>query len=131
MNSDIYKDYCQHGNPIYYSGCPHCHFEKQQKDNINYKKYLKKISFNFKKYFNKQYDYYFVDPSLQTENVIKPRKDDKFIKLKKSNSQEELKREYYKLAKHYHPDKPTGSTHLFQKLTQIYNLLKSTLPDMI
>ena len=44
-------------------------------------------------------------------------------KLKKSKSQEELRKEYYKLAKKYHPDKPTGNTKLMQKLSQIYELL--------
>jgi len=75
------------------------------------------------KYFNDQYDYYFTDPSVKSPEVIKIREDDKFFKLKKSKSQEELKKEYYKLAKKYHPDKPTGNTKLMQKLSQIYELL--------
>jgi DnaJ-domain-containing protein 1 len=79
------------------------------------------------KYFNKQYNYYFNDPSLQTPKEVEIRVDDKFYKLKKSNSQEELKKNYFKLAKKYHPDKPSGSTKLFQKLHQIYTALKPTL----
>ena len=59
----------------------------------------------------------------KSPEVIKIRTDDKFFKLKKSNSQEELKKEYYKLCKKFHPDKPNGSTKLFQKLQQIYELL--------
>ncbi len=115
--------YCRHGQPSY-AICHRCRCENREK---RYEDYCKKKRINFMKYFNDQYDYYFNNPSLQTENVMEPRPDDKFIKLKKSNSQEELKKEYHKLAKKLHPDKPTGSTKLFQKLSQIYELLKSTL----
>ena len=111
--------YCRHGQPSYVT-CYRCRCEKREDQ---YRKYCEKKRINFMKYFNQQYNYYFNDPSLQTENVMEPRKDDKFIKLKKSSSHEELKKEYHKLAKKYHPDKPTGSTKLFQKLSQIYQLL--------
>ena len=123
MNKDIYKEYCPHGNPIYYSACPGCSLDKQRKDNIIYNTYLKKISFNFKKYINQQYDYFFINPSIDSDKEVYLRKNDKFIRLKKSNSQEELKHEYYRLARLYHPDKPTGGTKIFQKLSQIYNLM--------
>jgi hypothetical protein len=58
-------------------------------------------------------------------NVIHVKKEptDTFYHLKKSDSAEDLKKEYYKLAKQLHPDKPTGSTKLFQKLKQIYDIL--------
>jgi len=121
MNKDIYKEYCKHGNPIYYSACPGCQLEKQRKDNLYYDTYLKKISFNFKKYFSD--NFFFVNPSVNSDKEIYLRKNDKFHKLKKSNSQEELRREYFRLAKIYHPDKEAGSTKIFQKLSQIYNLL--------
>jgi len=111
--------YCRHGQPSYVT-CYRCRCEKRE---VQYRKYCENKRINFMKYFNQQYNYYFNDPSLQTENVMEPRKDDKFIKLKKSSSHEELKKEYHKLAKKYHPDKPTGSTKLFQKLSQIYQLL--------
>lgn len=111
--------YCRHGQPSY-ATCYRCRCEKREDQ---YRKYCEKKRINFMKYFNQQYNYYFNDPSLHTENVMEPRKDDKFIKLKKSSSHEELKKEYHKLAKKYHPDKPTGSTKLFQKLSQIYQLL--------
>lgn len=111
--------YCHHGQPSY-ATCYRCRCEKREDQ---YRKYCEKKRINFMKYFNEQFNYYFNNPSLQTENVMEPRKDDKFIKLKKSSSHEELKKEYHKLAKKYHPDKPTGSTKLFQKLSQIYELL--------
>lgn len=121
--NNIYKEYCSHGNPIYYSFCPGCREEKRKKREEIYEKYWEDKRINFMKYFNDQYDYYFTDPSIKSPEVIKIRKDDKFFKLKKSNSQEELKKEYYKLCKKFHPDKPNGSTKLFQKLQQIYDIL--------
>jgi DnaJ-class molecular chaperone len=39
------------------------------------------------------------------------------------NSSEELKQEYKKLARKMHPDKEGGDTKLFQKLSQLYNIL--------
>ncbi len=124
MNNNIYPEYCSHGNPIYYmSMCPGCRAEKRKKRDDYAEKYWEDKRINFIKYFNKQYDYYFTDPSVKSPEVIKIREDDKFFKLKKSKSQEELKKEYYKLAKKYHPDKPTGNTKLMQKLSQIYELL--------
>ena len=128
MNNNIYPEYCKHGNPIYYSMCPGCRAEKRKKREEYAEKYWEDKRINFMKYFNEQYDFYFTDPSVKSPEVIKIREDDKFFKLKKSNSQEQLKKEYHKLAKKYHPDKPTGNTKLMQKLSQIYELLKSTLP---
>ena len=64
-----------------------------------------------------------IAPDPQKINKIKVRENDKFKGLKKSNSQEELKKEYHKLAKKYHPDKEGGNTKLFQKLSQLYNIL--------
>ena len=43
--------------------------------------------------------------------------DFEFMGLKRSCSQDDLKKRYYKLAKEYHPDKSTGNTKLFQDYT--------------
>ena len=121
--NNIYNEYCVHGNPIYYSMCPGCMAEREKKREQRYNKYFREKTFNFIKYFNEQFNYHFTDPSVQAPDEIKIRKEDKFYHLKKSNSQEELKKNYFKLAKQYHPDKKTGSTQLFQKLSEIYELL--------
>jgi len=118
---DIYNQYCPHGNPIYYPLCPGCMADRKKRDEVRYNKYWKNAKINFMRYFNDNFS--FTDPSLQSPNVVKIRKDDKFYKLKKSKSQEELKKNYFSLAKKYHPDKPTGDTKLMQKLQQIYELL--------
>tara|TARA_R110002096_G_scaffold204919_3_gene390657 strand:- start:991 stop:1320 length:330 start_codon:yes stop_codon:yes gene_type:complete len=103
--------------------CPGCMAEREKKREQRYNKYFREKTFNFIKYFNEQFNYHFTDPSVQAPDEIKIRKEDKFYHLKKSNSQEELKKNYFKLAKQYHPDKKTGSTQLFQKLSEIYELL--------
>ncbi len=115
--------YCKHGQSRSHT-CYRCKHEYRE---ALYEQYCNRHKINFMKYFNKQYNYYFNDPSLQTPKDVEIRVDDKFYKLKKSNSQEELKKNYFKLAKKYHPDKPSGSTKLFQKLHQIYTALKPTL----
>jgi hypothetical protein len=129
MEDNIYPNYCSHGNPIYYPLCPGCRIEKQiLKDRLYDEYWSKRRPFNFRKYFNDTYEYYFTDPSSLSNQKIKIRQDDKFITLKKSNSQEDLKKNYYKLAKRFHPDKEGGDTKLFQKLSQLYELLKQTIP---
>ena len=51
--------------------------------------------------------------------------DYEFMGLKRSCSQDDLKKRYYKLAKQYHPDKSTGDTKLFQALKNAYDNIKS------
>ena len=100
--------YCPHGQPTYHP-CYKCKEETRQR-------YCNK-KVNMKDFW----EFLFPDPQRNTK--VKVRENDKFYKLKKSNSAEELKKEYYTLAKQYHPDKPSGSTKLFQKLKQIYDIL--------
>jgi hypothetical protein len=118
---NIYNQYCPHGNPIYYSLCPACLEDKQRKQQARCESYYTKKHISFMRYFTDTFS--FTNPSIQSPNVVRVRNNDKFYGLKKSNSQEQLRKEYYKLAKKLHPDKPSGSTKLFQKLQQIYQLL--------
>jgi hypothetical protein len=126
---NLYPRYCKHGQAIYNQFCSGCIEERRTEQQKLYDKYWnKRRNFNFHKYFNDTYDYYFTDPSSLSPKKLDIREDDKFIKLKKSNSQEELKKNYYKLAKKFHPDKEGGDTKLFQKLSQLYDLLKLSIP---
>lgn len=126
QNADFIKYYahslyCHHNN--YLSSCYKC---KHERDEIQKKKWDAKQYEKYKRLFNHIHNlgYEFLFPDPVREEKVKIRKDDKFVKLKKSNSQEELKKEYFKLAKKMHPDKPSGSTKLFQKLKQLYDILK-------
>ena len=68
------------------------------------------------------------DSAMPKKKASKPRKqkfDDNSMGLKKSCSEEDLKKRYYKLAKEYHPDRSTGSHNLFVKLKQAYDNIKS------
>jgi len=51
--------------------------------------------------------------------------DFEFMGLKRSCSQDDLKKRYYTLAKQYHPDKSTGDTKLFQALKNAYDNIRS------
>ncbi len=52
-------------------------------------------------------------------------KDYESMGLKRSCSQDDLKKRYYKLAKEYHPDKPHVDTKLFQSLKNAYDNIRS------
>ena len=124
----MYPEYCSHGQPIYRQQyCIGCRRVKEAKREKIYEKYLESKRIDFMKYFNEQYDYYFTNPSIEVESKVKIRENDKFASLKRSKSQEELKKQYYKLAKIYHPDKG-GTVKLMQKLSQLYEILQSRLP---
>lgn len=120
----MYEEYCIHGQPIYHQKyCSGCRRIKEAKQQKRYEEYWESRRINFIKYFNEQYDYYFTNPSIDVESKIKIRDNDKFASLKRSKSQEQLKKQYYKLARIYHPDKG-GSVKLMQKLSQLYEILK-------
>ena len=129
-DDDMYPKYCRHNLPIYHTTCPGCRDERRCREKKIYDEYWNRIRIplEFKKYINDRFHFHFTDPSESSPQKIKIRQDDKFIKLKKSSSQEELKKAYYKYAKQFHPDKPSGDTKLFQKLSQLYDLLKLSLP---
>ena len=114
---NIYKNYCSHGNPVGYSMCPGCAVEKQEKKDINYIKYMQEKTKFFWQYYKDTFNY---DPKDASDE---PKLPDEFIPLKRSKSQEQLKKEYHKLARKIHPDKPGGDTSLFQRLQNIYERL--------
>lgn len=117
MMGGIYDNYCEHGNPIYYTGCPGCRAIKQAKSKKRYNDYWNKRRSHFWDYFKTTFKY---DPKDPTEKHVIP---EEFKGLKRSKSQEELKKEYHKLARKYHPDKKGGSTSMFQRLQNWYERL--------
>jgi|DEB0MinimDraft_6_1074348.scaffolds.fasta_scaffold65926_2 hypothetical protein len=124
---DLYPEYCNHGNPIYYMAfCPGCRAMKEKQQQKRYESYWRKNRIPIEEFFANMFKFF--DPSLQAESKLEIRPDDKFATLKKSTSQEELNKNYKKLARRYHPDKPNGSTKMFQKLAQLYELLKLKIP---
>lgn len=111
-DNDIYPSYCKHNNPIYYQAfCPGCRIERENQMNQKYQEYLnRKGSFNpYTLSFEK-------DDELEES----PKE---FANLKRSNSKEELKKEYFKLARKHHPDK-NGNEEIFKKLQNLYEKLK-------
>ena len=95
-------------------------------------KWYKKQELRFKQFVNSLHGFCFVSPDPQSIEKVQVRENDKFSKLKKSNSQEELKQEYHKLAKKYHPDKlqhlpphlMKGAKEKFQSVQQAYEQLQ-------
>tara|TARA_R110000782_G_scaffold221422_1_gene308631 strand:+ start:1023 stop:1442 length:420 start_codon:yes stop_codon:yes gene_type:complete len=112
--------YCKHNQPCY-AKCYRCAEEKQVEQ---MKRWYKKEKDRFNEFINTIHGFIFILPDPERMNKVKVREDDKFKTLKKSSSQEELRKEYHKLAKVYHPDKKDGDTKLMQKLSQLYDILK-------
>lgn len=123
MYQDVYNSHCIHGNPVWYDGCPACREAKERKQHKIYTDFINNKTFHFCKYVNDKFNYYFHDPSLEIPSKIEIRNNDKFASLKRSKSEEELRKQYYKLAKIYHPDKSTGSNIMMKKLNQLYDIL--------
>ena len=111
--------YCKHNCPNYHK-CYRCE-EDKYRDVMD--KWCRTQELKFKQFVNDLHGFMFISPDPEKINKIQVRENDKFKGLKKSNSSEELKKEYHKLAKKYHPDKEGGDTKLFQKLSQLYNIL--------
>jgi len=115
---DVYAKYCMHGNPIYYTQyCSGCRLVKEAKAKKRYDDYWNKRRGDFWNYFKKSFGYDVKDP--ETKHVVPV----EFNTMKRSTSQEELKKAYHKLAKKHHPDKPGGSTSMFQRLQNFYERL--------
>jgi len=103
---NIYASYCPHNNPIYMSHmCPGCRRQKRIQERIYYEEYMNNKRFLF------------------IHTTDEPSNDKEFSTLKRSRSQEELKKEYYKMAKVHHPDK-NGSEEKFKILQNLYEKLK-------
>ena len=111
--------YCKHNCPNYHK-CYRCLDEKN--DEIM-SRWYRSQELKFQQFINSLHGFMFIAPDPEKINKIKIRENDRFSTLKKSNSSEELKQEYKKLARKMHPDKEGGDTKLFQKLSQLYNIL--------
>jgi hypothetical protein len=113
------SQYCKHGQP-----CTHkCYRCEEEKNDIIMERWYLKQEQKFRRFINSLHGFMFIEPDPEKINKIQVRENDKFKGLKKSNSQEELRKEYHRLAKKYHPDKEGGDTKLMQKLSQLYNIL--------
>ncbi len=109
--------YCNHGQPSYYT-CYKCKSENELKNQKKYKKDKKPFD-PFKCFEDFEYRRSEINENLTSE-IQEPR----FNKLKKSNSFEELKKEYYKLCKVFHPDKG-GDEETFKQLNNLYHDLET------
>ena len=116
MNNHMYREYCDHGQPIYYQGCSGCKALREAEHKKRYKAYWNKTRIPFWEYFKEAFGGDIKDPAY----VYKIPKE--FNTLRRSTSSEELRKEYRKLAKIHHPDKG-GSNSMFQRLHNLYERL--------
>ena len=111
---------CKHGQPAYQT-CYQCQSEKRGE---TMKQWYLKQEERFIKLIGSGFT--LNQPDTREINKLNIRTNDKFTSLKRSKSEEELKHHYKKLALQYHPDKPSGSTRIFQALNQVYTMLMDT-----
>ena len=113
----IYRQYCDHGNPIHYqSTCPGCRDVKRIEQEKRYHEYWTKKRSFFWTYLKEAFKGDIRDPSYKYDL---PKE---FNGLRRSKSEEELRKEYKKLVRIHHPDKG-GSTSMFQRLQNLYERL--------
>ena len=114
---NIYREYCDHGQPIYYQKyCSGCKAIRECKQKERYNTYWKKKRGDFWDYFKNAMGGDPGDPDVVYKIP------EEFTGLRRSTSQEELRKEYRKLARIHHPDKG-GSTSMFQRLQNLYERL--------
>jgi len=102
--------YCPHGIPNF-NPCVCCREERRQEREREFR------GDNFT-FFKDQYD--------KNTNSFDSEEDYEveFCELRKSESFEDLKKEYHNLAKIHHPDKG-GDTGIFQRLSNLYDELRT------
>ena len=113
--------YCSHHQPGYVD-CWKCREECYQKHQKPKDRFNDDFWNFFRNMFEEKEDY---EEDLKDTEVENSKLPTEFNKLKKSKSFEELRKEYYKLSKIYHPDKPTGNTSIQQRLNNLYERLVS------
>jgi len=106
--------YCKHGQPSYYP-CYKCKTDAKMK----YQEKCKKCKEPFDPFtcFNEDIR------SEINENLTCETQEPEFNNLKKSNSFDDLKKEYHKLCKIHHPDKG-GDEETFKQLNNLYHCLE-------
>jgi len=106
--------YCKHGQACYHT-CYKCKTENEIKNQQKYNKC--KEPFDPFGCFDDSHEY---QRSEINEDITIEIQEPQFNNLKKSNSFEDLKREYYKLCKVNHPDKG-GDEETFKQLNNLYH----------
>lgn len=105
------KMYCCHGVPNYHkcSRCITCSRDRQ------YEEYRRGVNFEF---YNDPFDH--EEGCFDSEDCMDKAE---FNTLRRSPSEEDLRKEYHKLARINHPDKG-GRTDIFQRLNNLYYELR-------
>ena len=109
------KMYCCHGIPNYHR-CSFCITEARDRQYKEFRQSIKGEGFTtFGDTFDKESRCFHSEEEFDTAE---------FGLLRRSDSFEELKKQYHELARMHHPDKG-GNTEIFQRLSNLYDELRS------
>lgn len=114
----LYAQYCIHNQPIYNQKyCSGCRAIREKQAKKRYHAYWNKQRGHFWDYFKEAFGGDPRDPDTPEHKIP-----EEFMPLRKSKSQEELRKNYFKLARIHHPDKG-GEKTMFQRLQNCYERL--------
>ena len=109
--------YCSHGQPSY-AICYRC---KEDNEFIKMRQYWDRLNI---KYRNFNWNYFFGMESPSDDDGINVDDDYRVLGLKKTSSQEDLKKAFHQKARETHPDKIGGDGELFKKIKNAYENIK-------
>ena len=116
LEQELYPQYCKHKQPIWYTQfCIGCRAEKDIIKQRLYDEYYSKKyrHFNANYFFGSKHD-----PDDDEDSDVDD--DFKVLGLKKTASEEDLKKAFHQKARETHPDKVGGDGDTFKKIRMAY-----------
>ena len=116
--------YCRHGQPSEVI-CYRC---KEDAAHIKMRRYWDKFNI---KYRNFNWNSFFGMESPRDDDGINVDEDYRVLGLKKTSSQEDLKKAFHQKARETHPDKVGGDGELFKKIKHAYDNIKEQVGGLV
>jgi len=116
--------YCRHGQANYVI----CYKCKDESEFIKMREYWKRLNI---KYRNFNWNSFFGMESPTDDDGIDVDDDYRILGLKKTSSQEDLKKAFHQKARETHPDKVGGDGDMFKRIREAYDNIRRQLADLV